>query len=388
MKVLHVLSSCSGGAANAAITLHNGLIEAGVNSHIITLFKTDQKIKNLHFFLDTISLFQRLKYSIVYRVRNKRKNFTSYPFSNPFSIYDICKSQIFKDADIINLHWVSGFVDFESFLLDTQKPVVWTMHDEYCYLGGHHYEFYKQYESTLGKKIDTKYYKLKRKIFSKCRKIHFISPSRWLYEKASQSVLLSMHVHHHIPYGIDTNTFNADRIRNKKNLTVLVIASDLKDSRKGFADALEIIKKESFSQIKFLILGTSEISIQKANIHFIGYVHDKSQLASYYSESDLMLLTSHADNLPNTALESIANGTPILAYNIGGMPDIIDHQKNGFLVNSLEEMIEQLEVLAESIKELKEMRIEARKKSLIFSNKNQVEKYLDLYKSLQLSSTT
>ena len=69
---------------------------------------------------------------------------------------------------------------------------------------------------------------------------------------------------------------------------------------------------------------------------FTGFLFDDQALNIIYNATDVFVTPTLADNFPSTVLESQCCGTPVVAFNVGGLPDLIDHKKNGYLVNYLD----------------------------------------------------
>lgn len=151
MKVLHVNTKDTGGAALAALRLHYALLQAGFDSSmlVLKLSRTDvprvfQVPHKRHSRIVTIGrrvgrllgLFQSYDEAVTNALAGKVIGFDGY--SLPNSPYDITKLDVYKKADIIHLHWVAGFVDY-SFFSKNSKPVVWTFHDMAPFTGGCHY---------------------------------------------------------------------------------------------------------------------------------------------------------------------------------------------------------------------------------------------------------
>ena len=169
MKILHINTATTGGAATAAIRIHEGMVNQGLNSHFLSLSHSDKFIPNHHIYNGPIKkikpdypvlsfknwLKEKLSrtYSTALDAFNKKQNenkkfttpkvvnsFNTFSlFSYPETLYDITKLQIYKEADIIHLHWVAEFLDYPSFFKNNKKPIVWTMHDMNPIMGGFHY---------------------------------------------------------------------------------------------------------------------------------------------------------------------------------------------------------------------------------------------------------
>jgi hypothetical protein len=160
MKILLVNTYDNGGAANACIRLHQGLLNQGVASKLLLLHKT-KDIEKSYLFKKNPETNNRSRSYYFKRIQHKiakKWNFTFLKprlskeevffkkraaglelFSSPYSKYDITNSPLYQEADIINLHWVAGFLDYESFFKKNKKPVIWTLHDMHPFTGGEHY---------------------------------------------------------------------------------------------------------------------------------------------------------------------------------------------------------------------------------------------------------
>lgn len=152
MKILIINTSDKGGAANSCIRLHQALLAQGVDVKLLFLTRTKELKRSSIFSVNVRESFlvraqkkvlkwvqstnQSLDPLITYRsIRSKGLEYCSFPFSD----YDITLTEEYKEADIIHLHWVAGFLDWNSFFSKNSKPIVWTLHDENPYLGAEHY---------------------------------------------------------------------------------------------------------------------------------------------------------------------------------------------------------------------------------------------------------
>jgi glycosyltransferase involved in cell wall biosynthesis len=124
----------------------------------------------------------------------------------------------------------------------------------------------------------------------------------------------------------------------------LILFGSLKatgDKRKGFhllQPALRDLSKSGWQdRLELVIFGASEPDNPPdfgLKAHYLGTFSDDLSLALVYSAADVFVLPSTQENLANTVMEAIACGTPCVAFNIGGMPDMIEHQKNGYLAQA------------------------------------------------------
>jgi glycosyltransferase involved in cell wall biosynthesis len=167
-----------------------------------------------------------------------------------------------------------------------------------------------------------------------------------------------------LPYGVEREIFKpmpSEKLRASLGINphqkVLLFGAvkSLRDTRKGahlLVDALAQLQgRIPADDLVFLVFGAKESPLLEKipfRVINLGFIREKKELAQYYAASTAFVLPSLEDNLPNTVLESLACGTPVVAFNIGGISDMIEHEKNGLLVeetnvnllaNALERMV-------------------------------------------------
>ena len=261
------------------------------------------------------------------------------------------------NPDIIHLNWICrGFVPIE-LLGKLKKPVVWSLHDQWPMTGGCHYDNgCRRYESCCGKcpALESNVEKdLSRWVWNRKKKSYgklhclWIAPSRWMQARGTNSPLLNTHPILHIPYGIDINRFrpvdkltarNLIGLPTDKKLILFGAVDAVDDPRKGFHHlqcALQEIKQKTDpDQLELVIFGANKKD-EEADIgfksHYLGTLSDELSLVIVYAACDVFVAPSTEDNLPNTILEAMACGTPCVAFDLGGFPDMIDHKVNGYL---------------------------------------------------------
>ena len=277
---------------------------------------------------------------------------------------DITKLREFQEADVIHLSWVNqGMLSLKCIrkIVKSGKPVVWTMHDLWPATGICHYaRGCNRYASSCGNcpllphkggKCDISY-----KVF--CRKknlfhnsgIYFVTCSKWLERQAKKSALFTgLHIVN-IPNPIDTRVFcpcDQSEARHHAGLPadkriILFVSQKVTDGRKGvnfFVDAVEkmvTLHPEMRENTAIAILGghSEEVASRLALPAFpLGYVSDERTIVSVYNSVDAFVLPSLEDNLPNTIMEAMACGVPSVGFKVGGIPEMIDHQKNGYVAN-------------------------------------------------------
>ncbi|WP_250632748.1 glycosyltransferase [Rhodoflexus caldus] len=368
MKVLHVSALDMGGAATAAIRLHKGLLKAGIDSAFLTLRNCNRNIPNKYIYEprpEEISLLKVLKKTLRVRLGMESPHSfydaqdlaikgepTGAGFSFPETLEDITLHPAYKSAHLIHLHWVAGWLDYPSFFAKNTKPVVWTLHDLNPFSGGLHYALGTSItEMQMGHLIDNPQDRLqqahnrnltvKQQSLQDFRSLAVVSPSVWLQKQSAESLLFSRYENHHIPNGLDTELFKPyDRsvvrgllgLADKK--TLLFIADAIDSPLKGFRffrDALLHVQNMCDYQLLVVGLDKSNALAGFNNVHHMGYVQDERLMAMIYNAADAFVLPSLMDNFPNTMLESIACGTPVIAFPTGGIPEAIRHGENGLI---------------------------------------------------------
>ena len=425
MKVLLCSTTdAGGGAAIAAHRLLNGLIDAGVDTHMLVKDRatTNKMVLSVYDYWDKNSVFIRLVRFVFEKLKRRSRfnKWNKYPNRQKVTVSDISFSNLRRsifnlDFDILHLHWVEDeFVDFKD-LQKLNKPIVWTLHGCFPFTGICHYFLCDGFFKTRcgrcpvlnsDKQIDfsTELFDLKKKRY-KYLDFHIVSPSKWLGEKAKESALLGKSPIFIIPNGIDTHNYspvnriiaqNALNISTGKKIILFGAVSALSDDRKGFKllkDALLVLQSlYSIDEISLLIFGADKTDLSqelKIETTFLGNIAHDRLLVLAYSAADVLVVPSKHENLPNTIMESMSCGTPVTAFDIGGNGDMIDHKNNGYLAKPYDPVD-----LAEGIKWCLEnntnnqIGIKARNKVLEnFAIEDIAMRYLDLYESILRKKT-
>lgn len=390
MKVLHVCTTDSGGAGIACLRLHEALLNNGVDSRVLVLIKSKENSKVFSMYEHKLEfLFKKILNKIhILQLLNKPKGPES--FWTPFSSHKIESHELIEWADIINLHWVAGFLDYNSFFNAVNKPIVWTLHDMLPFSGGYHY--LEGFPLRYYKNLINKYEKVKKNSIAN-KNIRIVSLNKWMQVLSSNSFVFEGLINEIIPNSVPLDKFyskSRNGLRSKYGLkltdkVLLFVSDNVLNKRKGISlliKALEIINNKD---LKLLIVGSNEPlegfkEIKNEQI-YLGSIDSFDEMSNIYSVSDLFVVPSIEDNLPNTVLESIATSIPVIAFQIGGIPDIITDGINGVLSKSITP-----EGLSKAI--LKGLGTQFVKEnirkdcSLRYNNKLQADRYIDLYKRM------
>ena len=365
MRVLIVnTSESTGGAAVAAHRLMEALNNNGVKAKMLVAEKHSDSISVVgmqrhlaarwHFLWERWCIFCHLMFS--------RQHLFDIDMAN--SGFDITHTPEFKEADVVHLHWVNqGMLSLKSVrkILRSGKPVVWTMHDLWPATAICHYaracHAFKTgcHDCPLlpehGSKNDLseKIWKRKKQLYH-ASNIHFVTCSRWLEGEARQSALMTGQRVTNIPNVIDTRTFRpADRneARHLARLpegkrVILFVSQKVTDERKGMAYFVEAMQKlverhpgmRDDTVVALLGSHSDEVAAQMpVPAYPLGYVADEKSIAAIYNSADVYVLPSLEDNLPNTIMEAMACGVPCVGFRVGGIPEMIDHLRNGYVAH-------------------------------------------------------
>lgn len=278
--------------------------------------------------------------------RFSRKNLFAVSIANTGT--NISKLKVVQEADIIHLHWINqGGLSMKDIakLQALGKPIVWTMHDMWPFTGiCHHANNCEQYQSTCrtcpqgADCLARRTFDAKRKIW---HDISFVGCSQWIASLAKQSALTTSTQVLSIPNPLDTSVFSPipkEKARKQLGLSldkkcVLFGAVNSTAAGKGFQYLLEA-DKNILEDVHYLVVGKNGAKVIEQLGHAgidLGYILDEHQKALIYSAADVFVTPSLAENLPNMIMEAMACGTPCVGFEIGGIPEMIDHKKNGYV---------------------------------------------------------
>lgn len=358
VKILHVVAgNLSGGAARSALWLHQNLLDLGVDSTLlvqnapgigknVTVADRIKKLKS------KIKLSSKFDLELV-RLYRKRVKVT---FSPGFFGVDITKLDEYKEADIVHFHWINnGFISINTFS-KIDKPIVWTFRDMWPFTGGCHYDNncgkYANgcgncpiLKSNLPLDLSLLTFNKKKKHFKD--NIYPVAVSKWIKEEAFKGYLFKNRKIKVIYNGVDTSLFKPidksmareilDLPLDKKIVLFGAINSE-KDRRKGFneiKEALNIIDKSNNGEYFFAMFGNpsgnSNFNFENIKSKSFGYINNDTMLKLLYSAADVFVSPSLQEAFGKTVLESMACGTPVVAFNSSSLNEAITHGKNGYL---------------------------------------------------------
>jgi len=356
----------NGGAARAAYRLHFSMKNIEVDSLMLVKnkFLSDQSVIPVSVF-DKRPKYINVWYDyVINKIKNKiqQRKWRRYPDRSQMILSDLRSTSLHgalrkTEFDILHLHWVNHrFLNIGE-LINLNKPVVWTLHDAWPFTGICHItNDCIKYEQECGNCPQLKSNKendLSREIWQKKQKIynqidlHIVAPSKWLAACAGQSSLFKSVPVTVIPNGIDTDLFapaNKYECREElrlpldKKYILFGAMQALSDVNKGFdtlTKTLTLLKNHySSTELELLIIGADE-PLVKPDLgytqHYFGILTSEISIAKAYNAADVTVVPSFSENLSNTIMENLSCGIPVVAFDIGGNGDMIEHQINGYL---------------------------------------------------------
>ena len=403
-------SDLNGGAARSAYRLLLGLQSTGIETKMFVQEKLSDNPnvvgpegkwkKGLYSLRPTLDVLPR------YLVNKADKQITpGWVPGGP--LQDVLTS----NPDVVHLHWVNkGFFPIQA---TPRLPgaIVWTLHDMWPFTGGcHHSMACDRFTTNCGccpqlesnREIDLSRWIWRRKAHAwRQKELVIVTPSRWMATQAAKSALYKNRRIEVIHNGLDLKRYQpTDRqmarewlgFPKEKNILLFSAIKGQMNPFKGFHYLEEILaniaSEISSEDIELVVLGDSRASEELKvpfRIRYLGRLHDDIALSLVYAAVDCFLAPSVIDNFPNTVMEAMACGTPCVGFGVGGIPEMIEHQENGFLVEAYDcEMFARgIQWVIEDQEKWGRLSQRAREGAVrMFDYKDQAVKYLELYKEL------
>lgn len=352
-----------GGAAIATHRLHRALRRSGVESWLYVQSKSGDDA-------DVLSATSRqARIRAWLRPRLDQLRLRPYPdreplqlFSPGLSSHSLASIVTKVSPDIVHLSWIArGFLSPEN-IRAIDRPIVWTLHDMWPFTGGCHYDSgcgrylqrcgaCPQLHSRDDRDISRRVWQRKQDAWRDLP-MTIVTPSRWLGECARGSALFRNCRVEVIPNGIDVALYKPiDKAAARslfnlpldRKLILLSAEKAISDPRKGYqhlVPALRVLADQGWAdRAELMIVGSSRPADAPdlgMRVHYLGRLRDEASRVAAYSCADVSVTPSTQENLSNTVMESMACGVPVVAFGIGGMPDMISHGENGYLATPFE----------------------------------------------------
>lgn len=350
MKVAHFVTIDFGGAYRAATRISEAMQSETCESSLYCRTKNSAQNPGTE-----------ILHSNGQRFLSKVKNVGNLLFSSGEIVIDkfgtdISKKKEFKEADVIILHWVNSFISVREIKKITSKgkPVIWVMHDMWNFTGGCHYDRYcNGFKKECGNcpilnssnSHDRTYRECRRKYLQyRNRGIAFVAPSIWIQDCARQSKILQGEQILRICNPIPTDIYvpiekkkarKVWGIETEKKVILFGAVKATENAQKGFHYFVEALNRLDKDQYMVVVFGNNDGIANMCGFETkaVGVVTDENKLALLYNIADVFVAPSEQDNYPSTVVEALACATPVTAFHIGGMPDMIEHLKNGYLAD-------------------------------------------------------
>jgi glycosyltransferase involved in cell wall biosynthesis len=361
--ILHLCTfQLEGGAGVAASRLNRALRQQGIDSHLL-VYRQQKSESGTSAWADTYwknSLFwARFSAERLLFLPYEKDKSVRFAFSPAALGVPIEKHPLVQQADVIHLHWINfGFLSLSGLerLFALGKPVVWTQHDMWAFTGGCHYsrgcerfrthcQFCPYLKKPAAYDLSFEIFEKKKALLAEAS-LTFVSPSHWLGKLTQEAALSANRPSYVIPNPIDTAIFTPlpkAEARTKLGLPldkklILFAGANTQDPRKGYAYFQEAINglQTELAGAEVVLFGKSQPGAYQGiqlPVHDLGKLSDPTKIVEAYSAADVMMVSSLEDNLPNTVMEAMACGTPVVGFRNGGIPDMIDHRLNGYVAD-------------------------------------------------------
>lgn len=370
MKVALVNTQTYGGAGVVARRIHQSLLKESIDSLLVSKYGTRGKLPNHFFFKDATlrnALRAGMSIPLLSPIVKIAQKFATHPnlVNRPegferFSVLEEAQLtnqySIFDQADVIHLHWISDFIPYKAFFNRfSAKKFVWTLHDMNPITGGcHHADGCLKFESicspcpqlknTVNEHVAASMQESKVEALGALKddQLIIVSPSRWLLELSKRSKITSRFRHVLIENpSFEGQPFLESREQVRKRLKlptdkkiVTFAAESLSNPRKGVSRLFDAVRSiPDCKNIVLIGIGNRAQLPPGLNLYYTGTISNTKLLASYFYAADLFATATAAENSPLVVIESLSCGTPVVASDVGGIPELVN-STNGLLFSA------------------------------------------------------
>lgn len=329
------------------------------------------------------------------RLLNKPKHNFSFSFFGSLRIVKMINN---FNADIVNLHWVCNNTLSISDIKKIKAPIVWTLHDNWPFSDGTHTISPIKKNTTYVypdiNKNDS-WFLHKKRLFDLKNNLYVVGPSRWIASKSKSSLIMKDRKHFHIPNPINVDEFRPlsecnfkkkFNIDENSKLILFGANNPFTDANKGFSLLMQALDKIKTPNSRLVIYGAENIIPNKLKAYLadsivFNKISNNNFLNQIYNSSDVIVVPSLHENFSNTILESFSSGKPVVAYNVGGNAELIEHKVNGYLAIPFDtgDFARGIDWIFDNQKKIDFQDLTRTKVKDLYSNKVISKKYIELF---------
>lgn len=343
MRVLLVSNAVTGGAGKACHRLYLALRARGTDVRLLYLEgrgSGDGGVVPFYRNVRDLFLRQLLHYPRM-SLRSRLLGDARRRYRLPWSIHRMERHPLVEWADVVNLHWVADFVDYPRFFRQVgRKPAVWTLHDMLPFSGGYHYEADLE-DRDFG--VERRIEAVKARAVAGAN-LAIVAPSSWLLGVSREHRPFRERRHQHIFNGLPLELYkpmSRARAREILNLPLdkkilLFSADSVTSRRKGGQYLMEALRLLAREDVTLVSVGRGRLEMDSSLDHrHLGALGDEVSMAICYSCADLVVVPSIEDNSPNSIVESLACGRPVVAFRVGGIGELVSNPGLGITVDEI-----------------------------------------------------
>lgn len=356
MKITHICTMLEGGAGLAAARIIRSTRAMGINARVLVangessenvdvikpvipyskiwLIKKIQCLLNIkRLWPKPIKLHNKI-------VKEFSVSHTPGIFTSPVTLYkSIVNHPWVCEADIVHLHWIGDFIDYESFFPKVNKPIVWTIQDENPGLGGFHYQMWKDQAPISFKAFDDELSLIKEKAYKNVKSMTLVAPSTMMKDFFINNRLLSRFPITIIHNGFEEENYSPistacarEALHLPLNSNVfLFVAQHIYESRKGLKELIKALETINTPNSVLICLGNfTKLPESSLEIRCEGFVGNNRLQSLYYSAADYFVMPSYQEAFAQTSIEAMACGTPVVSFPCSGVHDLIN-KENGVI---------------------------------------------------------
>ena len=359
MKIVHICTSLEGGAGLAAARIIRStraldvdarvLVAQGKRSEYVDVVEPVMPWSNF-WLIKKIQILLKIKgmwpksVKIHKRINDEAdKNHSTVTFTSPITQYkNITDHPWVKEADIVHLHWIGNFVDYESFFGKVEKSIVWTIHDENPGMGGFHYKMWYDHASDSFKTLDDKLALLKRRVYGRVKSMTLVAISTMMMDFFHKNPLLCNFPCIVIHNGLEEACFRpisktlareALGLPEESNV-FLFVALNIYEDRKGLKELIEALERLDYPNTILVCLGNYQVVPSASfEIRCEGFVGNNRLQSLYYSAADYFVMPSYQESFGQTITEAMSCGTPVVSFPTGVSDDLIN-KGNGVICDN------------------------------------------------------